>query len=70
MKINVKQTNRILWILGIVMVVAGGVWCIFLNEAQRIIVGIGLALAIINLLGLSYFFNRNAGGGRSRRRQR
>lgn len=59
MQLNTRLTNRILLVLALVILVGGGVWCIFLNEAQRIIVGIGMALGLVNLLGLGYFFNKN-----------
>lgn len=61
MQIDIKKTNKILLILAILIVVGGGIWCIFLNEAQRLIVFIGVVLGVVNLLGLSYFFNRNLG---------
>lgn len=60
MKINIKTTNRILWGIGICMVVAAAVACLFLNEAQRIVVAAGLVLGVVNLAGLFYFFNKNA----------
>ncbi|KGN68088.1 hypothetical protein [Porphyromonas sp. COT-239 OH1446] len=59
MKINVKTTNRILLILGVVIVVAAAISCIWLNDAQRMVVGIGAFFAVLNLLFLSYFFNKN-----------
>lgn len=61
MQLDVKKTNKILIILAIIIIVGGGIWSIFLNEAQRMVVYIGIALCVINLLGLSYFFNRNLG---------
>lgn len=60
MQLDIKQTNRILLILGIIIVVAGTIACLFLNEAQRIIIAIGVVLGIVNLLGLSYFFRQNS----------
>lgn len=60
MQIDIKQTNRILLILGIIIVVAGAIAGLFLNEAQRIIIAIGVVLGIVNLLGLSYFFRQNS----------
>lgn len=59
MRIDIKKTNRILMILAVLIIVAGGVACFFLNEAQRIVVAIGVALGVVNLLGLGYFFNKN-----------
>ncbi len=61
MQINTKVTNKILMVLTILIIVATVVSLFFLNEAQRIVVLIGAALGIINLLGLGYFFNKNAG---------
>lgn len=59
MKINVKKTNQILLILGVIIVLAAGIACIWLNDAQRMVVGIGAFFAVLNLLFLSYFFNKN-----------
>ncbi len=61
MQINTKVTNKILMALAVLIIVATVVSFFFLNEAQRIVVLIGAALGIINLLGLGYFFNKNAG---------
>lgn len=61
MQINSKVTNKILMTLAVLIIVATVVSFFFLNEAQRIVVLIGAALGIINLLGLGYFFNKNAG---------
>lgn len=61
MQINMKVTNKILMVLAVLIIVATVVSFFFLNEAQRIVVLIGAALGIINLLGLGYFFNKNAG---------
>ena len=61
MQINTKVTNKILMVLAFLIIVATVVSFFFLNEAQRIVVLIGAALGIINLLGLGYFFNKNAG---------
>lgn len=47
--------------LAVLIIVATVVSFFFLNEAQRIVVLIGATLGIINLLGLGYFFNKNAG---------
>lgn len=61
MQINTKVTNKILMTLAVLIIVATVVSFFFLNEAQRIVVLIGAALGIINLLGLGFFFNKNAG---------
>ena len=61
MQINTKVTNKILMVLAVLIIVATVVSFFFLNEAQRIVVLIGAALGIINLLDLGYFFNKNAG---------
>lgn len=61
MQINTKVTNKILMVLAVLIIVATVVSFFFLNEAQRIVVLIGAALGITNLLGLGYFFNKNAG---------
>ena len=61
MQINTKVTNKILMVLAVLIIVATVVSFFFLNEAQRIVVLIGAALGIINVLGLGYFFNKNAG---------
>ena len=61
MQINTKVTNKILMVLAVLIIVATVVSFFFLNEAQRIVVLIGAALGIIHLLGLGYFFNKNAG---------
>ena len=61
MQINTKVTNKILMTLAVLIIVATVVSFFFLNEAQRIVVLIGATLGIINLLGLGYFFNKNAG---------
>lgn len=61
MQINMKVTNKILMVLAVLIIVATVVSFFFLDEAQRIVVLIGAALGIINLLGLGYFFNKNAG---------
>ncbi len=59
MKINIEKINRIITILIILIVISAGIACIWLNEAQRIVVGIGAFFAIINLLGMRFFFNKN-----------
>lgn len=64
MKIDIKKTNRILMILAVLIIIAAAVACFFLNEAQRIVVAIGVALGLVNLLGLGYFFNKNVSSHR------
>ncbi len=59
MKVNLKVTYRILWAIAIVIVVGGAVWSIFLNEAQRIVVGAGVVLGLLNLFFIGKFFQRN-----------
>lgn len=59
MKINLEKTNRIISILIVLVIVAGAISAIFLNEVQRIIVGVGVVLGVLNLLGVRYFFNKN-----------
>lgn len=59
MQLNTSKINQILWILALIILIGGGIWCIFLNEAQRIVVGIGILLALLNLLGVRYFINKN-----------
>ena len=49
------------------IIIAALISLLFLNEAQRMIVGMGAGLGIINLLGLLYFVNKN-GDGRSKPR--
>ena len=53
MQINTKVTNKILMTLAVLIIVATVVSFFFLNEAQRIVVLIGAALGIINLLVLA-----------------
>lgn len=64
MKSFIKNINRILLVLGVVIILAALISLFFLNDAQRMVVGLGAALGIVNLLGLAYFFNKNAGGRR------
>lgn len=59
MNINTKSTNKILLTIGIAIIVGALIWSISLNEAQRIVVIVGATLGIVNLLALSYFFNKN-----------
>lgn len=59
MQLNTSKINQILWILALIILIGGGIWCIFLNEAQRIVVGVGILLALLNLLGVRYFINKN-----------
>lgn len=59
MKLNVRRTNQFLKLLALLIVLAALISLIWLNDAQRIVVGIGAGLGLINLLGLAYFFNKN-----------
>ncbi len=59
MKINIQKINKIITALIILIIVCAGVACFWLNEAQRIVVGIGAFFAVINLLGMRFFFNKN-----------
>lgn len=61
MQLNSNKVNNILRILALVIIVGAVVSYFFLNDAQRIVVGIGAVLALVNLLGLGYFFNKNTG---------
>lgn len=64
MKPFVKNINRILLVLGGIIIIAALISLFFLNDVQRMVVGIGAALGVVNLLGLAYFFNKNVRGGR------
>ena len=46
----------------ILVIVAAVVSLFFLNEAQRMIVGMAARLGVINLLGVLYFVQKNADG--------
>ena len=46
----------------ILVIVAAVVSLFFLNEAQRMIVGMAAGLGVINLLGVLYFVQKNADG--------
>mgnify|MGYP003090207931 FL=1 len=46
----------------ILVIVAAVVSLFFLNEAQRMIVGMAAVLGVINLLGVLYFVQKNADG--------
>ncbi len=59
MKINIEKINKIITVLIILIIVSAGLACIWLNDAQRIVVGIGTFFAVINLLGMRFFFNKN-----------
>ncbi len=61
MKINIEKINKIITVLIVLIVVIAGVACIWLNAPQRMVVGIGTVFAIINLLGMRFFFNKNNG---------
>lgn len=60
MKPFVKNINRMLLILGVVIILVSFVSMIWLNEAQRLVVLIGAGLGILNLLGLAFFVYKNA----------
>lgn len=64
MKSFVEKTNRMLIILGVLIVVAAAISLFFLNEAQRLVVIIGAGLGILNLLVLAFFVNKNGGNRR------
>lgn len=59
MKVNVSKANTILKVIAVIIIVSALVSCIWLNDAQRIVVGGGLVLGLLNLLMLYYFFNKN-----------
>ena len=46
----------------ILVIIAAVLSLFFLNEALRMIVGMGAGLGVINLLGLLYFVQKNADG--------
>ena len=46
--------------LMVLVVVAAVVSLPFLNEAQRMIVGMGAGLGLVNLLGLLFFLSKNS----------
>ncbi len=59
MKINVDKINQVITILIIVIVLAAGLSCFFLNKVQLTIVGIGGFFAVLNLLGIRFFLDKN-----------
>lgn len=70
MKVNLKIAQRILWTIAIIIVIGGGVWCLFLNDAQRIIVGAAIALGLLNLFFINKFFQHNDPARRQTSRKR
>mgnify|MGYP000845144078 FL=1 len=54
--------KKIIIVLIILVIIAAVLSLFFLNEAQRMIVGMGAGLGVINLLGLLYFVQKNADG--------
>ena len=57
-----QLVKKIIIALIVLIIIAALISLFFLNEAQRMIVGMGAGLGIINLLGLLYFVNRSSGG--------
>ena len=62
-----QLVKKIIIALIVLIIIAALISLFFLNEAQRMIVGMGAGLGIINLLGLLYFVTKN-GAGRSKPR--
>ena len=62
-----QLVKKIIIALIVLIIIAALISLFFLNEAQRMIVGMGAGLGIITLLGLLYFVNKN-GDGRSKPR--
>jgi hypothetical protein len=62
-----QLVKKIIIALIVLIIIAALISLFFLGEAQRMIVGMGAGLGIINLLGLLYFVNKN-GDGRSKPR--
>lgn len=57
-----QLVKKIIIALIVLIIIAALISLFFLNEAQRMIVGMGAGLGIINLLGLLYFVNKNGDG--------
>ena len=57
-----QLVKKIIIALIVLIIIAALLSLFFLNEAQRMIVGMGAGLGIINLLGLLYFVNKNGDG--------
>ena len=62
-----QLVKKIIIALIVLIIIAALISLFFLGEAQRMIVGMGAGLGIINLLGLLYYVNKN-GDGRSKPR--
>ena len=62
-----QLVKKIIIALIVLIIIAALISLFFLGEAQRMIVGMGAGLGVINLLGLLYFVNKN-GDGRSKPR--
>ena len=59
---TMQLIKKIIIGLIILVIVAAVVSLFFLNEAQRMIVGMAAGLGVINLLGVLYFVQKNADG--------
>lgn len=57
-----QLVKKIIIALIVLIIIATLISLFFLGEAQRMIVGMGAGLGIINLLGLLYFVNKNGDG--------
>ncbi len=61
MKINVKKINQIILTLIVLIILAGTISLYWLNDAQKVVVAIGVGFGVLNLLGMFFFFNKNKG---------
>lgn len=59
-EMNIKVIKKVILVLMVLVVVAAVVSLPFLNEAQRMIVGMGAGLGLVNLLGLLFFLSKNS----------
>lgn len=59
---TMQLIKKIIIGLIILVIVAAVASLFFLNEAQRMIVGMAAGLGVINLLGVLYFVQKNADG--------
>ena len=59
-EMNIKVIKKVILVLIVLVVVAAVVSLPFLNEAQRMIVGMGAGLGLVNLLGLLFFLSKNS----------
>ncbi len=64
MKVNIDKINKIIGVLILIIIVAAGLSCIWLNKFQQIIVVVGAVVMILNLLLSRHFFNKNGGSKR------